>query len=70
MIISTLLAATIAAQAAPASVPSVTPAPSAEKKMACCEKTEKGAGCCCCKDMGKDQHAGHDMEGMSHEKAH
>lgn len=63
MIISTLVAVTVAA-AEPASMPqpAVTPAPAAEKKMACCDKMAKGEGCDCCKDMAKDGHAEHDSK--------
>jgi hypothetical protein len=70
MIVSTLIAATVAAtQPAPAPQPTAAPAPAAEKKMACCEKMAKGEGCECCKDMkhvdkaapvdSHDQHSGH-----------
>jgi len=70
MIVTTLLAATVAAvqPAAPAK-PAAAPAPVADKKMACCEKMKQGEGCDCCKDMdGKpqdpagahDDHGGHD----------
>jgi hypothetical protein len=54
MIVTTLIAATVAA-AEPAPTPQVTatPTPKAEKKMACCDKMAKGEGCACCKDMGK-----------------
>ena len=53
MIVSTLIAATVAAaEPAPASQPAAAPAP-AEKKMACCDKMAKGEGCDCCKDMDK-----------------
>lgn len=54
MIVSALMAAAVAAQQAPASQPEPRPAPSAEKKMACCEKMKSGEGCCCCKGMEKD----------------
>lgn len=54
MIISTLVAAAVAAQPAPAPQPTAAPMPSAEKKMACCEKMAKGDGCACCKGMAKD----------------
>ena len=70
MILSTLIAASVAAQAAPAPEPSNAPAPAAEKKMACCEKMAKGEGCCCCKNMAEkgaakdsENHAGHDNMG-------
>ena len=54
MIVTTLVAATVAAaEPAPARLPAAVPAPAAEKKMACCEKMTKGEGCDCCKDMGK-----------------
>jgi hypothetical protein len=63
MIVSTLIAATVAsAQPAPEVQPAATPAPAAEKEMACCEKMEKGEGCDCCKDMegkAKDAHGEH-----------
>lgn len=52
MIFSTLIAATLAAQPAPTPETKNSPAPSAEKKMACCEMMAKGESCCCCK--GKD----------------
>ena len=54
MIVSTLIAASVAAQPAPVPQPTVAPVPAAEKKMACCEKMAKGEGCACCKDMGKE----------------
>ena len=66
MIISTVIAATVAAaEPAPAPQPAATPAPAAAKKMACCEKMKKGEGCDCCKDMkdaapAKGEHGGHD----------
>ena len=71
MIVSTLIAATVAAQPAPTPQPSATPAPAAEKKMSCCDKMAKGEGCDCCKGMDhkhKDktaapahgEHGGHD----------
>jgi hypothetical protein len=65
MIVSTLIAATVAAaEPAPVVQPAATPAPAAEKKMACCDKMAKGEGCDCCKDMeGKDAAAGHDGHG-------
>ena len=57
MIVTTLIAATVAAaEPSPAPQPTAAPAPAAEKKMACCEKMAKGEGCDCCKDMGKDGH--------------
>lgn len=67
MIVTTLIAATVAgAQPAPKAEPVAAPAPTAAKKMACCEKMAKGEGCCCCKDEAKakagtaDEHAGHE----------
>ena len=63
MIVSSLIAASVAAQPAPTPQPSSAPAPAAEKKMACCEKMAKGDGCACCKDMSKD---GHGERGMNH----
>lgn len=63
MIVTTLIAAGVAAQPAPAPQPMAAPAPAAEKKMACCEKMEKGEGCACCKNMVKD---GHGERGMNH----
>ena len=62
MIVSTLIAATVAAQPAPAPAPAATPAPAAEKKMACCDKMANGEGCDCCKgmdDKAKDAPADH-----------
>ncbi|MDP2129920.1 MAG: hypothetical protein U0975_08330 [Erythrobacter sp.] len=49
MIFSTLVAATVAAQPAPTPELNSSPAPAAEKKMACCEMMAKGESCCCCK---------------------
>ncbi len=63
MILSTLIAASVAAQPAPAPESKTSPAPAAEKKMACCEKMAKGQGCCCCKDMGAESP---DKDGGSH----
>jgi hypothetical protein len=70
MIVTTLIAATVAAaEPAPAPQPAAAPAPAAEKKMACCDKMAKGEGCDCCKGMGDhaksaapapDAHGGHD----------
>ena len=61
MIVSTLLAASVAVQPASAPQPKAAPAPVAEKKMACCAKMAKGEGCACCKDMAKDgEHRTHD----------
>ena len=72
MIVSSLVAATIAAtQPAPAPQPMTIPAPAAEKKMACCEKMANGAsetrhagehavsdaGCECCKGMKHEDKA-------------
>lgn len=52
MIVSTLIAAAVAAaQPSPAPQPMAAPSPAAEKKMSCCEKMAKGEGCACCKDM-------------------
>lgn len=51
MMLTALIAASVAAQSAPAPELKSSPAPSAEKKMACCETMAKGKGCCCCKDM-------------------
>ena len=66
MIVTTLIAASVAVQPAPAPQPTSDPAPAAEKKMACCDKMAKGEGCDCCKDMGKKdaapaagEHGGH-----------
>jgi hypothetical protein len=54
MIVTTLVAATVAAaEPTPAQQPAAAPAPAAEKKMACCDKMAKGEGCDCCKGMGK-----------------
>ena len=54
MIISTLIAASVAAQVAPAPEAKGSTTPSAEKKMACCESMAKGEGCCCCKGVGAE----------------
>jgi hypothetical protein len=62
MIVTTLIAATVAAQAVPAPQPIPSPAPIAEKQMACCEKMTKGEGCACCKHEAKEHH---DAEGMN-----
>ena len=63
MIVTTLVAATVAAAEPQAPVqPAAAPAPVAEKRMACCEKMAKGEGCACCKDMegkAKDAHSDH-----------
>ena len=58
MIVSTLIAASVAAQPAPA--PQPTTAFASEKKMACCEKMSKGEGCSCCKGMGGEKKTGED----------
>ena len=63
MIVSTLIAASVATQPAPTPQEiAAAPAPAAEKKMACCEKMAKGEGCACCKDMAKDGHGEHGMK--------
>ncbi len=62
MIISALIAASLASQPAPAPKQMAAPAPTAEKKMAGCEKMAKGAGCACCKDMAKNGHGEHGMK--------
>lgn len=60
MILSTLIAASIAAQAAPPPAPvpvpesKPSPAPATEKKMACCDTLAKGQGCCCCTEMAAE----------------
>ena len=59
MIVSTLIAASVATQPAPAPKPIAAPSPSSEKKMACCENMAKGEGCACCKVMAKDGHGEH-----------
>jgi hypothetical protein len=74
MIVSTLIAATVAA-AEPHASAQAPAQPHAdhkamnhgEKKMGCCDKMAKGEGCECCKDMGgkdaaakKDGHGTHD----------
>lgn len=56
MIVSTLIAASVATQTAPAQESKVSSEPAAEKKMACCEMMAKGNGCCCCKDEGAESH--------------
>ena len=68
MIVSTLIAATVAAaQPAPAPKPDAAPAPAADKKMACCKDMAKGDGCCCCKDKaGDDAAAKHDHGAHKH----
>lgn len=63
MIVSTLMAAAVAAQPTPAQEPAAVTVPAAEKKMACCEAMAKGEGCACCKDMGKQ---GEHPEPMNH----
>ena len=50
MIVSTLIAVTVAA-AEPPAAPKPAAVPAAEKKMACCEKMKNGEGCDCCKGM-------------------
>jgi hypothetical protein len=62
MIVSTLIAASVAAQPAPTPQPTASPAPAAEKKMACCDKMAKGEGCDCCKGMGKEHHGEHGVK--------
>jgi len=63
MILSTLLATSLAAQPAPAPVPGAQETPAAQKK-ACCENMATGKGCCCCKSKeaksSDKEHAGHD----------
>lgn len=54
MIVSTFMAAVVAAQPTPAPEPIAVIVPAAEKKMACCDAMAKGEGCACCKDMGKE----------------
>ena len=52
MIVSTLIAASIASAEPPAPAqPATAPAPAAEKTMACCAKMKSGEGCDCCKPM-------------------
>lgn len=73
MILSTVIALSVAAQSAPAPEAKSSPAPAAEKKMACCEMMAKDKGCCCCKDMavessskqGESQ-ASEDAKGHAH----
>ena len=65
MIVTTLIAATVAtAEPAPAPQSTTPSKPAAEKKMACCEKMAKGDGCDCCKDMdgkaAQGEHGTHD----------
>jgi hypothetical protein len=62
MILSTLIAATVAAQPAPTPELKSKPAPAAEKKMACCEMMAKGKGCCCCKGTESPVEAGGESE--------
>ena len=58
MIVTTLIAATVAtAEPTRPAQPAAAPPPAAEKKMACCDKMAKGEGCCCCKDMDKNSAA-------------
>lgn len=73
MIISTLIAASVAAQAAPAPEAKGSTTPSAEKKMACCESMAKGEGCCCRKgmraktaDKDVEDHGSDDANGHAH----
>lgn len=70
MIFSTLIAASVAAQSAPAPEAKSAPAPAAEKKMACCEMMAKGEGCCCCKGMSEQgagkKDGGDGAEGHAH----
>jgi hypothetical protein len=69
MIVTTLVAATVAAaEPAPAPQPMAVPAPAAEKKMACCDKMKAGEGCDCCKDMEKKDaaHGAGEHGGNSH----
>lgn len=71
MILSTLIAATIATQPAPTPELKNSPAPAAEKKMACCEMMAKGESCCCCKDTESPVEAGeesgsNDANGHAH----
>lgn len=68
MIISTLFAASVAAQAAPAREAKGSTTPSAEEKMACCASMAKGEGCCCCKDM-RAETADKDVEGHGSDDA-
>jgi hypothetical protein len=62
--IITLVAATVAAQATPAPRPNAVPAPTADSKMACCEKMSKGGGCACCKGMANEEP---DSKNMDHQ---
>ena len=67
MIVSTLIAATVAAaEPVPAPPPAAAPAPAADKKMACCDKMAKGEGCDCCKDKGEKATAPADGEHGKH----
>lgn len=66
MIVSTLIAVTVAA-AEPPAAPTPAAAPAAEKKMACCEKMKNGDGCDCCKDMkAKTADPAHGEHGHDH----
>ena len=65
MIVTTLIAATVAAQTAPPVLPATAVAPAAEKEMACCEKMAKGDSCDCCK--GNDGNAGQGMKDGGHD---
>lgn len=38
-------------------------------KQDCCAKMKAEGKKCCCEDKGKDEHAEHDTEGMSHDKS-
>lgn len=71
MIISTLMAAAVAAQPTPAPQSTKSAAPAAEKEMACCDKMATGEGCACCKDMdqpgrGADAPSPGDADGHNH----
>lgn len=70
MIISTVIAASLAAQPAPAPDAKDAPAPAAEKAMACCKDMADGKGCCCCKGKAAEgageEHAGHGGEAGGH----
>ena len=57
MIVTTLIAASVAAQSAPAPESQPLSPPPAKTKMACCEKMAKGEGCCCCKGKDMDEEA-------------
>lgn len=68
MIIFTLIAANVAAQAAPAPEAKGSTSPSAEKRMVCCASMAKGEGCCCCKNM-RAVTANRDVEGHGSDDA-